>query len=110
MKMLPALRWLLCLFALPLLASCGLRASKPSQVVTRPIVIEVPVYVYRQLPDALTDPILPPPAPPAMCFLDGQSFVCALDALALLPAYDALLEMCNADRRTAALLGRTDAQ
>jgi len=109
MKTPPALRWPLCLFVLLSLASCGLRANKPA-VVTRPVTIEVPVIAYRPLPDALTAPLMKPPAPPALCFLDGQSFVCALDALALLPAYDAIVDMCNADRARAALLGRTDGQ
>ena len=110
MKTLPALRSLTCLFALLSLASCGLLKSKPVQVVTRPITIEVPVPVYQPLPDALTAPLMKPPAPPALCFLGEQSFVCALDGLAQIPAYDALLDMCNADRRRASLLGRTDGQ
>lgn len=111
MKTLPALRWLICPFVLLSLASCGRSATKPTtQIVARPIVIDMPVVAYRSLPEALTTPLMKPPAPPAMCVLGEQSFVCALDGLALIPAYDALLDMCNADRARAALLGRTDGQ
>ncbi|KAB2901267.1 MAG: hypothetical protein F9K31_02460 [Dokdonella sp.] len=72
--------------------------------------VSVPVMVYRPLPAALTAPIPPPPAPPARCTLDGAGAVCVSDALALLPMWQAALEMCNADRARAALLGRSDGQ
>lgn len=107
MKMPTAPRWLTCLCALPLLASCGLWQHKP-QAPARPTVIEVPVPAYRSLPGTLTDPIPTPPAPPARCMLGGVAAVCVLDGLSLLPMYDAALETCNADRARAALLGRAD--
>jgi hypothetical protein len=73
-------------------------------------VLTVPVPAWRPLPDILTAPLLPPPAPPARCVLEGRPAVCVLDALALLPAWEAQLATCNADRARAALLGATDGQ
>jgi hypothetical protein len=101
---------LIYLFALPLLTSCGLFARKPTLVITRPEVIEVSVPAYRPLPTALTDPLLPPPAPPARCHLGGAPAVCALDGLAQITMWEALLDLANKDRAKAALAGKTDGQ
>jgi len=63
--------------------------------------------VYQVLPEALTA-ALPVPAPPeARCkHADGSAAVCVADALAMIPGLQALLEIANADRARAALLGR----
>jgi hypothetical protein len=78
--------------------------------VTHSEAIEVPVPAWKPIPDKLTAPILPPPAPPARCVLDGQPAICVLDALATIPLYQADIDQCNADRATTALLGATDGQ
>jgi len=70
----------------------------------------VPVMAYRPLPAALTAPIPSPPAPPARCMFGTQPTPCVGDALTLLPMWRAALEMCNADRARADLLGRSDGQ
>ena len=79
-------------------------------MLSRPIAIDVPVIAYRPIPDALTAPILAPPRPPLLCELQGVAAVCVLDALATIPAWDAVLQTCNADRLTTRLLGKTDGQ
>jgi hypothetical protein len=66
------------------------------------------VPAYRSMPAELTAPLLAPPAPRLLCLLNGQAAMCLLDALATLPAYEAALQVCNADRRRVALLGATD--
>jgi len=67
--------------------------------------------VYTPLPRELTDPIPAPPAPLLFCALpDGTPAGGVLDALATIPAWDAALGMCNADRARAAALGKTDGQ
>lgn len=100
--------WWACLCLLPLLASCGLLPRK--HVVSRPITIELPTLVYRPIPHQLTTPIVPPPQPSLLCVLNGQAAVCVLDALATIPAWDAALQMCNADRSKVRTLGATDGQ
>lgn len=104
-----ASRWQTCLFALPLLASCGLLPPR-KQIVSRPQLIEVPVIAYRQIPDALTAPLLPPPEPPLLCVLNAKASLCVLDALATIPAYQSSLDLCNSDRAKVRMLGKTDAQ
>jgi hypothetical protein len=80
------------------------------QVLSRPIAIDVPVVAYRPIPDALTAPILKPQRPPLLCNLLGIPTVCVLDALATIPAWDAAVDLCNADRLKTRLLGKTDGQ
>ena len=71
--------------------------------------IEVPVPAYRQLPDALTAPLLPPPLPVRNCqYQDGTPAVCLLDGLLQIPLYEVLLDVANEDRASAATLGKTD--
>lgn len=110
MKTLLWLRSLACLCLLPWLTSCGLISRPAPAPLVRAEVLSVPTIAYRKLPDALTDPLLAPPLPPLLCELDGTAAVCVLDGLAQLPAWQAFGEMCNADRRKAALLGTTDGQ
>lgn len=102
-----AARWLLCLCVLPSLIACGLLPKRPA-VVTRPEVIEVPMLAYRPLPDALTQPLSPPPAPPRRCQSQGRAVPCVDAVIATIPAWQAILDQCNADRRRSALLGTTD--
>ncbi len=64
------------------------------------------MIAYRPLDRALTDPLESPARPPARC--DGK--ICADDALATIPAYQAVIATCNADRARAALAGATDGQ
>lgn len=105
------LRWLVCLCLLPSLASCGLFARRPAPApLVRTEVLSVPTIAYRPLPSALTVQLLPPPPPPLLCELDGTAAVCVLDALATIPAWDAALQACNADRRKAAVLGAANGQ
>lgn len=105
MPTLTAPRSIACLCALLSLASCGLLPQRtPPPTITRTELVQVPVPAYRPLPRELTDPIPEPPAPPFDC--DGR--VCVLDGLVTIPLYQAALDMCNADRRRAALLGATD--
>jgi len=106
-----ALRWSACLFALASLASCGLLPPKP-QILSRPQLIEVPSPpAYVPAPAALTDPLPPHPAPASNCKMaDGSPAVCLLDALGMIPLYQADIEVCNSDRAKTALLGTTDGQ
>jgi len=76
--------------------------------VSRPEIIEVPRVAYRPLPPELTAPIAEPAAPPARCVADGKPAICVIDALSVIPAYQAKLRAANSDRASAALLGRTD--
>jgi len=63
------------------------------------------------VPIALTDPLPAHPAPPSNCkTADGKPAICLLDALGMIPLYQADIEVCNSDRAKAALLGRTDGQ
>ena len=101
-------RWLACLCLLLLLSSCGLVSRNAPAPLVRTEVLSVPTIAYRPLPAALTAPLPTPPLPPLLCELEGAPAVCALDALAQIPAWDATVQMCNADRRRAALLGATD--
>ena len=78
--------------------------------VTRTEIIAVPSIAYRPLPDALTAPIPLPPPPPRWCKRDGKPAVCAIDALATIPAWRAALDAANADRHRAAVLGASDGQ
>jgi hypothetical protein len=107
--MLNALRSMAFLCVLASLASCGLLPPKP-QVLTRPQVVEVATPVYRPVPIQLTLPIAEPPQPAARCALDGKPVVCVLDALGVIPSYQAALQQCNDDRANAALLGSGDGQ
>lgn len=75
---------------------------------TRVQTIEVPVIAYRPIPAELTAPIPKPPRPPLLCELGGVPVMCALDAIATIPAWDAALGLCNADRLKTRLLGETD--
>lgn len=102
-------RWLACLCLLPWLASCGLFQPRPAPP-PRTEIIEVPTIAYQPLPGALTAPIPGPPAPPLACRDGAQAVPCVLDALATIPAWQAALDLCNADRRRAAALGVTDGQ
>jgi hypothetical protein len=80
-------------------------------VISRPEIVEVPVTVYRPLPANLTDAIPPPPAPPRRCTSrTGQPAVCVDDALSVIPAWEAALQIANDDRRRAALLGGGNGQ
>lgn len=81
---------------------------EPAERVVRTEFVEVPVIAYQPLPGVLTAPIPAPPQPPARCTWGEAPAVCVLDALATLPAWEAALGMCNADRRRAASLGRSD--
>ncbi len=112
MKTRNAPRLLASLYVLPLLASCGLLPSKPVQpVVTRTEIVTVSVPAYQPLPSDLTSPIPEPPAPLLACTdSQGRPAVCVLDALATIPAYQAVIAVCNGDRARAALLGVTDGQ
>ncbi len=77
-------------------------------MVSRPEIIEVPRVAYRPLPPALTAPLAEPAAPPARCVVAGAPAICVLDALAMIPLYQAALRTANDDRARAELLGRTD--
>ena len=103
MPTLIAPRSIACLCALLSLASCGLLPQR-APVVTRTELVQVPVPAYRPLPHELTDPLAEPPAPLPAC----GGLVCVPAALATIPAYQAALGLCNADRARAALYGATD--
>lgn len=94
-----------------MLAGCGLLPQRSAAPITRTELVQVPVPAYRPLPHELTDPIAAPPAPLLNCS-DGNGWpaICVPDALATIPAYQAALGLCNADRRRAALYGAADAQ
>lgn len=64
---------------------------------------------WRDMPATLTQPLAEPPAPPLLCMLNKQAVPCLIDAVATIPAYQATLRICNADRRRVDLLGRTGA-
>ena len=96
-----------CLCVLLLLTGCGL-AKKPL-VVSRPSVIKVAMPTFRTIPESLTTLLSEPPAPPLLCILNDQAVPCLIDVLATIPAYQATLRLCNADRQRTALLGRTGA-
>jgi len=104
--------WLVCLCAPLWLASCGLLPSTPQLPgIPRTELVYVPVPAYQPLPRAWTDPIPEPPAPLFTCPDEtGRAGLCVLDALATIPAYQAALAMCNADRARSALAGATDGQ
>lgn len=64
--------------------------------------------VYQVLPLALTQPLAMPEPPEARCtHADGTPAICVGDALAMIPSLQAVLDIANADRARAALLGRT---
>ncbi len=105
-----ALRSIVCLCALGLLASCGLLPPKPQAPITHTEFLTVPVPAYRRLPTTLTDPLVLPPRPLLDCS-DGHGApaLCVTDALATIPSYQALVDTCNRDRAKSAALGETDA-
>lgn len=105
MRMTTASRWLLFLCALPSLTGCGpLFPTRPA-VVTRPEAVEINVPTYVAVPNQLTTPLRKPEPPPRRCVLKGRPAVCASDAIALIPIYDALLDLANQDRAKASMLG-----
>ena len=93
---------LACLSVLPWLAGCGERR----QSIRPQSAIEVPVAVYKPMPSAVTEPLAAPSPPPANCRVAGFAVPCALDGLAQQDAWKGVLERCNADRATAARLGK----
>lgn len=67
----------------------------------------MPITLYAPLPTGLTDPLPMPPPPPRNCRLpSGAPAVCALDGLLWSADLQAVLDQANADRATAARLGR----
>jgi len=79
-------------------------------VVTRARTVDVPEVSYRPIPEALTKPLQEPPPPQANCTLGGKPVICVLDALGVIPEYQAFVQQCNDDRARTALFGRTDGQ
>ena len=100
MKTLIAPIWL-CLFVLPLLASC---LAKP--VATKPVVVDVAKITYAPMPAALTDPIPEPPLPPQRCVdKTGAPAWCLVDVVAWIEAWRSTLKLANDDRASTAKIG-----
>lgn len=60
------------------------------------------------MPIELTTRLSKPARPRPHCIFQGAPAICLLDALKVIPIYDALLDLANSDRGRVELLGRTD--